>query len=96
MMVMFQLGWRMSSEVTSSDSYSFLDVHLVIEFDEDRCMDLIGVLPSVITFRVTLPFDQILQGLVPPPGPVGTYLLHFIFRFTINQIRWWSGEIWAM
>jgi hypothetical protein len=32
----------------------------VIEFDEHWGMDLIGVLPSVVAFRVTFPFDQIL------------------------------------
>jgi hypothetical protein len=68
----------------------------VIEFDESWCMDLIGVFPSVVTFRVALPLDQILQGLMLPPGPVGTYLLHFILLLAINQIRWQSGEVRAM
>jgi hypothetical protein len=76
--------------------YGFLGGVLVIEFDEDWCMDLIGVFPSVITFGVALPFDQILQGFAPPPGPMRTYLLHFIFFFSINQIQWWSGKVWPM
>jgi hypothetical protein len=69
---------------------------LLVEFDEFGRVDLIGVLPSVVAFRVTLPFDQILQGLGPPPGPMGTYLLHFIFFFPINQIRWRSGKVGAV
>jgi hypothetical protein len=69
---------------------------LVIEFDELGCMDLISVFPSVVAFRVALSFDQILQGLGAPPGPMGTYLLHFIFLFPINQIRWRSGKVGAM
>jgi hypothetical protein len=56
----------------------------VIEFDEYRGVDLIGIFPGIVTFRVLFPFDQILQGLAPPPGPMGTYLLHFIFLFPIN------------
>jgi hypothetical protein len=68
----------------------------VIEFDELECMDLIGVFPSVVAFGVALPFDQILQGLGPPPGPMGAYLLHFVFFFSINQIRWRLGEVGAM
>ena len=42
----------------------------MIEFDESWCMDLIGVFPSVVTFRVALPLDQILQGRAPSPGLV--------------------------
>jgi hypothetical protein len=68
----------------------------VIEFDELGRMDLIGVLPGVVAFGVAYPFDQVLQGLGPPPGPVGTDLLHFVFFFSINQIRWRSGEIGAV
>jgi hypothetical protein len=68
----------------------------MIEFDELRCVDLIGIFPSVVTFRVARPFDQILQGLGPPPGPMGTDLFHFIFFFSINQIRRWSGEVGAV
>jgi hypothetical protein len=56
-------------------------------------MDLIGILPGVVAFGVTLPLDQILQGLALPPGLVGVYLLHFVFFFPINQIRWQSREV---
>jgi hypothetical protein len=69
---------------------------LVIEFDELGRMNLIGVFPSVVAFGVTLPFDQILQGPGPPPGPMGTYLLHFVLLFSVNQIRWRSGEVRAV
>jgi hypothetical protein len=65
----------------------------MVKFDELRCMDLIGVFPSVVAFGVALPFDQILQGFEPPPGPMRTYLLHFILLFSINQIWWRSGEV---
>ena len=68
----------------------------MIKFDEGWHVDLIGVFPSVVAFRITFPFDQILQGLMLPPGPVGMYLLHFVFLFSINQIWWRSGEVGAM
>jgi hypothetical protein len=83
----------MSPKGDSSGLYSFLSVCLVIEFDEGWCMDLIGIFPGVIAFRVALPFNQILQGLALPPGPVGTYLLHLVLFFSINQIWWWLGEV---
>jgi hypothetical protein len=67
----------------------------MIEFDECGGMDLIGVFPSVVTFGVTLPLDQILQGLVAPPSLVCTDLFHFILLFSINQIRGRSCEVGA-
>jgi hypothetical protein len=75
---------------------SFQSISSVIEFDEDGCMDLISVFPSVITFGVTLPFDEILQSFVTSPSPVATDLFYFIFFFAINQIRGRSGEVWSM
>jgi hypothetical protein len=32
----------------------------MIEFDEGWCVDLIGIFPGVVAFRVSFPFDQIL------------------------------------
>jgi hypothetical protein len=68
----------------------------VVKFDELRRVNLIGVFPSVVAFRVTCPFDQVLQGPGPPPDPMGTDLFHFVFFFPINQIWWWSGEVWTV
>ena len=68
----------------------------MIKFDEHGHMGLISIFPGIVTFWVSLPFDQILQGLAPPPGPVGMYLLHFIFLFSFNQIWGRSGEVWSM
>ena len=85
-----------SFELNSLSFYAVLKGSLVIKFDEHGRMNLIGVFPSIVAFGVTLPFDQVLQGLAPPPGLVGTYLFHFIFFFPINQIGWWTGEVWPM
>jgi hypothetical protein len=68
----------------------------MVEFDELGRMDLIGVFPGVVAFGVTCPFNQILQSFGPPPGPMGADLFHFIFFFSINQIRRWSGEVGAV
>jgi hypothetical protein len=59
-------------------------------------MDLIGIFPSVVAFRIPFPFDQILQGPFAPHPLVGTDLLHFIFLFSINQIRGWMCEVGAV
>jgi hypothetical protein len=68
----------------------------MIKFDEDWGVDLVGVFSSVAAFGVALPFDQILQSFALPLGPVSMYLFHFIFRFSINQIWWQSGEVGAI
>jgi len=68
----------------------------VIEFDEGWCVDLISILLGVVAFGVTLPFDEILQCLAASPSLVAVDLFHFIFFFSINQIRGRSGEIWSM
>jgi hypothetical protein len=68
----------------------------VIKFDEYGGVNLISVFPGVVTFGVPLPFDEVLQGFALPPGPMGTYLFHFVFLFSINQIRWWSGKVWSV
>ena len=47
----------------SSSFYLLEGVVFVIEFDQVRGMCLIGVLPSVVAFRVSFPFDQVLELL---------------------------------
>jgi len=69
---------------------------LMIKFDEVRHMDLIGIFPSVIAFEISLPFDEVLEHPRPSMTSVALYQLHFVFRFSINQIRRWSGEVGAM
>jgi hypothetical protein len=64
--------------------YGLQGVSSVVEFDESWGMDLIGILPGIVTFRVALPFDQILQGLATSPSPVTVDLFHFVLLFPIN------------
>jgi hypothetical protein len=68
----------------------------MIEFDECRGVNLIGIFPGVVALRVTLPFDEILQGLAMPPFPMHADLFHFIFLFSINQVRGRSCEVGAV
>ena len=65
----------------------------MIAFDERRGMDLIGVFPGVVAFRVTFPFDQVLQGFAASLSPLCVDLFYFIFFFSINQIRGRSREV---
>jgi hypothetical protein len=59
-------------------------------------MGLIGIFPGVVTFGISLPFDQVLQGFVASPSLVCMDLFHFIFFFSINQIRGRSCKVGPM
>ena len=65
----------------------------MIEFDEFRGMHLVSWFPCVVTFGVSFPFDEILESSGPSMMSVIDDALHFIFLFSANQIRWWSGEV---
>jgi len=41
--------------------YPLERVSFVIKFDEVGCMDLIGVFPSIVTFGISFPFDEVLE-----------------------------------
>ena len=68
----------------------------VIGFKNIRGMDVPGRFPCVVAFWVAFPFYEILQGPVAPKVSVITDLLHFIFCFSIDKVRWWSGEVGAV
>jgi hypothetical protein len=76
--------------------YAFEGHLSVIGFYQIRRVNITGCFPSVIAFRVALPFDQILQGPFAPIVSMITNLLHFILFLVINHVRWWSGEVWPV
>jgi hypothetical protein len=45
----------------ASSFYALEGVCFVIEFDQVWGMCLIGVFPGIVTFRVSFPFDEILE-----------------------------------
>ena len=56
----------------------------MIKFDEVRSMHLVSWFPGVVAFRVSFPFDQILESSTPTMTSVVNDTLHFIFFFTID------------
>ena len=68
----------------------------VIGFKDIQGMDVPSGFPCVVTFWVAFPFYEILQGLATPKMLVITDLLHFVFRFSIDKVRWWSGKVRAV
>jgi hypothetical protein len=80
----------------SPSFHGFLGSSLMIKFDECRGVDLIGIFPSVVTFGVSFPFDEILQGFAMSLMLVGMDLIHFILLFSFDQVRRGLGKVWAM
>ncbi len=53
-----------------------------------RGLYVIDWLPDVITFRVALPLDKILQLFLPPMTSVAPDGLNFVLFLVINKVRW--------
>ena len=68
----------------------------VIGFKDIQGMDVLGRFPCVVTFWVAFPFYEILKGFVMPEMLVIMDLLHLVFHFSIDKVRWWSGEVRAV
>src|SRR5579863_7084386 len=54
---------------------------------------LVSWFPGVITFRVAFPLKEVLELFSPPMTLVAPYLLHLVFRFSRDKVRWWSGIV---
>ena len=65
----------------------------MIKFDKLRGMHLVSWFPCVVALRVSFPLDKILESSSPSMMSVVNNALHFILLFTIDQVRWWSGEV---
>ena len=68
----------------------------MVGLQEFRGMNLVSWFPGVITFRVSLPFDEVLEHSGSPMILVVGNTFHFIFFFSIDKIRWWPGEVGAV
>ncbi len=64
--------------------------------DNFRGMDLISWFPCVVAFGVSLPFDEILESFRLSKLSVCDDLFDFVFIFSVNEVRGWPGEVWAM
>ncbi len=64
--------------------------------DKIRGMNLVSRFPSVVAFGVSLPFDQVLKPFQPSELSVCDDSFYFVLFFSINEVRRWSGEVWAV
>ncbi len=68
----------------------------LIMLDKFRGMDLIHGFPGIVTVRVSLPFDEVLKPFRASELSVCDDSFDFVFFFSINEVRGWSGEVWTM
>ncbi len=68
----------------------------VVMLDKFRGMHLVSWLPCVVTFGVPFPFDEVLKPFRSSELSVCDYSFDFVFLFSINKVRRWSGEVWAV
>src|ERR1700688_4033243 len=67
-----------------------------ISLDQIGCMHVTGRLPSAVTVRVPLPFDAVLEDLVPAEHAVIRDGLDFVLFLTSDQVGWWLDEVGPM
>ena len=53
-------------------------------------------LPRVISIRVALPVNKILEGACSPVESVINDTFYFVFCFSRDKVRWWSRVVGAM
>ncbi len=68
----------------------------LIMLDDFRGMDLISWFPRVVAFGISLPFNEILELFGSSVLSVCDNLFDFVFFFSVNEVRGWSGEVWAV
>ena len=67
-----------------------------VMLDKFRGMNLVCWFPCVVTFGVSLPFDEVLEPFQSSELPVCDNSFYFVFLFSVNEVRRWSGEVWPV
>src|SRR6266404_2865732 len=68
----------------------------LIMLDKVGGMDLISWFPCVVALGISFPFDQVLEPFRPSELSVCDNSFDFVFFFSVNEIRRWSGEVWTV
>ena len=83
----------------SSYSVGFYPLQLVasvIGVNKVRCVYLLRRLPRVVGLWISAPLDEVLELSRPSVTSVASYLLHFVLLFSLDKVRWRSGEVGAV
>jgi hypothetical protein len=68
----------------------------IVLFKEVRGVQLVFRFPGVVGLRVSFPFEEILEPFVLPEVAMTSDGLHFVFRFSVDKVRWGSCEVRAV
>ena len=70
--------------------YMLKRVMLVILLEDLRGLDMLNRFLGVVTFRVSLPFDKVLQFLLSAIMLMVSNSLDFILFLIVDKVRRWS------
>ena len=68
----------------------------MILFDQHWSLHIVSRFPHVIAFGVSHPLYEILQLFVLPVTSVAADGLDLVLLIIINEVRWWSGIVFAV
>ncbi len=68
----------------------------MVLLDQHRSLDVVSRFPHVIAFGISHPLYEILQLFSPPMTSVAADGLDLVLFIIINQVRWWSGVVFAV
>ncbi len=68
----------------------------MIGFNKFQHVNLVSWFPGVISLRVALPFDQVLEGSRPSRMLVINYLLNLVLFCSLDKVWRWSRIIGSM
>ena len=96
---MWRPGWGESegaTRVIGVAIYAKVGRPLFVLFHQIWGVNGVSGFPCVIAFRVSFPPDQELESFVSPEVAMCLDRLHFVFFFSADKVRWWSGEVGAV
>jgi hypothetical protein len=76
--------------------WSYQWVFFVILIDQPWRVYLISRFPGVVSVRIPFPFQEILQRLITALVTVIDNGLHFVFRFSLHEVRWRPRVVYAL
>ena len=68
----------------------------LVMLDKFRGMNLISWFPCVVTVGVSLPFNEVLEPFRSSELSVCDDSFDFVFVFSVDKVRGWLGEVWAV
>jgi hypothetical protein len=68
----------------------------IVLFKEVGGVQLVFRFPGVIGLRVPFPFEEILESFVFPEVAMTSDGFYFVFRFSVDKVRWGSRKVRAV